>query len=168
MHRANSTLDLISAALCAVLKLFSYWLRHLLTFYQPSQTSFILVLVLCELTNRAVPVFWCEIKLSFEAAVFNKAHAVFADPEDSNVAKKAATKANRKASSIPDTLQAFLEVSIDQSITSFTVFLKAGCSWPIAFGASVAMLCFPFVLQLRSKGLVSEVSACRRQKETLL
>lgn len=113
-----------------------------------------------------VSILWWEIVLSFEAAVFKRAHAAFVDFEQSNEAKKAAFKANRKATSITDTIQASLGLIVDQSITSFAAFSKAGCNWPFACGASVAMLCFPLLLQLRSMRLVTKVSAQQRQKET--
>jgi hypothetical protein len=165
-HRAVSTPDLISAALCVVLKLFAFWLRHLSDLPQPNTNSFILIFVLSQVADRAVPFFWSGITCSFELGTSKIAGDVVNDPEKSNDAIKAAIKANRKASSIPYILEAFLDLSIDQPVICFRVFSNAGCSWRIGFGASMAMLCFPIVLQLRPKGLVSKVSACRRRKET--
>lgn len=160
------TPDLACTALCAIFKVFSYWLKYFILFHPQSQVSFIFVLILCEILDSVVSVLWLEIALSFEAAVFKGAHAAFIDPKQSNETKKAATKANRKGASIPNAIRASLELVVDQSMISFAAFSKAGCSPLFACGASAAMLCFPLVLQLRSIRFMAQVSAYQRQKES--
>ncbi|KAH8743614.1 hypothetical protein F5883DRAFT_592306 [Diaporthe sp. PMI_573] len=155
--------DLAYAALCATFKLLSYCLKYIAYFYPSGQQSTVFP-VLSEVSNCVVQLSWAEIVLSFDAAVFKAFNAVTAAPEQPDESKKAASRANRKATAIPDALQASLGL-LDQSITTFLAFSKAGCSWLFACGASILTLCLPLVLQLKSKKLVSDVSVYRRQKE---
>ncbi|KAH8744728.1 hypothetical protein F5883DRAFT_588814 [Diaporthe sp. PMI_573] len=136
--------DLVYAALCATFKLHSYCLKYIAYFYPSGQQSTVF-LVLSEVSNCVVQLSWAEIVLSFDAAVFKAFNAVTAAPEQSDESKKAASRANRKATAIPDALQASLGL-LDQSITTFLAFSKAGCSWPFACGASILTLCLPLVL----------------------
>lgn len=158
--------DLACAALCAILKLLCYRLKYIVLFCRPSPGSFVFFLILCELFSSAVSILWWEVVLSFEAAVFKGAHAASIDSEQSEEATKAGIKANRKATSIPVTFQASLELLVDQSVTTFVAFSKAGYHWLSACGASAAMLSFTLLLQMRYVKFIAEFSAHRRQKET--
>lgn len=118
--------DLACAALCAILKLLSYQLKYIILFCHPSRGYLVFFLILYETFDSVVFILWGEVVLSVEAAVFKGAHAASLDSERSEEATKAGIKANQKATSIPVTFQACLEL-IDQNVTTFVAFSKVGC-----------------------------------------
>lgn len=164
-YRAVFVPELLAAFSCMILKVLSYSFKYFILFHNLGCVSLVVMLVLSEAIDRAVSFFWCEVSLSFEAAVFARANVILNNPGHSDKLKELAFKANRKSISIPDACQRSLELAIDQGLASFMAFSKAGCGWPLACGASTAMLSLVFILQLGSKKLVSQVSASRRQKE---
>jgi hypothetical protein len=150
-------------------RILSYWFQWIAAFHSSTKAISVLFIVLCGICNCLVSYLWNDVCVSFEAALFKKAHKLITSRQSDN-AMNAATKANRKATAIPDALEACLGLLIDQTLSSFIVFLKAGCAWPISCGSSAALLCLPLVLQLvtKTKELVSKVAAHRRRKETEL
>lgn len=160
-------LDLLGSALCIILKLTFYLFKYLILFRQLDHTLFVLLLVLGECANRTVSIFWCEFILCFETVVFERARTIWYDPEQPEEVKHVAIKANRKSASIPELCQTFLEVIVDQHLTSFMAFSKAGCTPTLAFGASIAMSSLAFMLQLGGDGLISQVTMHRRHKENM-
>lgn len=159
--------DILASALCMALKLTFYCFKYLVLFRELRHTLLVLLLVLGEAANCAVSIFWCEVVLCFEAAVFKQVTYILEDPEASDKLKSLAVKANRKSASIADSLQALLEIGIGQQLTSFMAFSKVGCGWASALGASMAMSIFAIILQSGSGSLVSQLSADRRRKENM-
>lgn len=157
------TFDHVAAALCIFLKFISYYVNYLTLSRDQSPCFYAFHVMLSEIATRAVLFLWCEITLSYEAAILKRVSEINSS-EASDEAKKTARKANRKATAVPDIFQISLELT-DQLSANTTPFSKAGYRTSLAFGASAAIVCLPFILQLRSKSLISKVSADRRRKE---
>lgn len=163
-HQATPSTDLIAAAMCILLRLICHWIKYFLLFHHPGRLSFITLLVISETAAHAVPVAWCEVNLCLEAAVLESALDRLESGASGEVIA-AAKKANRKSASLPGIFQTSLDIFIDQNITSFLAFYRAGCNGWFACSISAAMLALPLVLQQRSKDRILFVASSRRRKE---
>jgi hypothetical protein len=60
--------------LCAALRLLSYWFRWIAAFHTLTKTTFVLFIVVCGICNCLVSYLWDNVRVPFEAALFNKVH----------------------------------------------------------------------------------------------
>lgn len=165
--RAAIAHELAATTLCALLRIFCHFCKFFILFRALDHFSLLSLLLLGEAANRTVPFLWCEIGLSFEAAVFERALSIIGLEGSDKWKRDTAAKANRKAVALSSVFQNILDLVIDQYAAVLLAFLKAGCSVLVSCTASVAMLVLPGLLQLRRRSIVSEVSKHRRLKETM-
>ena len=111
--------DRAYAAWAAFYRVASYCLRY--TAYCLSGQLSTVLSILCEVCSLRARKDWVEIPISFEAAVFKAFEAECATPKLLVDALKQVTRANRKATAIPDALQAYLRL-INQTIIMVMAF----------------------------------------------
>lgn len=156
--------DRLVVILCLLFKCFEHWSRYWVLFQYPGNSLLLILLLLGESASQATLLCLSEVRLSFEAVIFQRTLRLLDDPSEPTEMRQLAIKANRKSTSLPETGRIVLDL-VDQYIIGVLAFSRSGYSWALACGASWTMLVLPWALQLKSQSLITQVSISRRNKE---